>query len=199
MEVKSSVFVHPSALCESTGVGSGTRVWAFAHVMKGAKIGDDCNIGDGAFIESGAVLGNRVTVKNQVMVWDGVVIEDDVFIGPGVIFTNDGQPRSPRMPEIAPRYSRAENWRLTTVVQRGASLGAGAVLLPGITIGEYALVGAGSVVTRDVAPHQLVRGNPARPNGWVCCCAKALGDDGRCAACGKTFRLGGARVAEGPH
>jgi serine acetyltransferase len=164
--------------------------------MKGARIGNECNIGGGAFIESGAILGNRVTIKNQVMVWDGVVIEDDVFVGPGVVFTNDMRPRSPRMAGISPRYDHAENWRLTTLVRRGASLGAAAVLLPGTTIGEYALVAAGSVVTRDVLPHQLVMGNPARPAGWVCICANALNDEGRCSKCGKMFCVSGATVSE---
>ena len=108
METSNSFYVHPKALCESTEIGEGTRIWAFAHVMKGAKIGCHCNIGDAAFIESGAVLGDRVTIKNQVMVWDGVTIEDDVFVGPGVIFTNDMFPRSPRMPEIATRYENPD-------------------------------------------------------------------------------------------
>ena len=106
MDIKARVmsrFVHPAALCESDNVGESTRIWAFAHVMYGARVGRDCNIGDGAFVESGAVLGDRVTLKNQVMVWDGVRIEDDAFIGPGVIFTNDAAPRSPRMPQVRGR------------------------------------------------------------------------------------------------
>jgi UDP-2-acetamido-3-amino-2,3-dideoxy-glucuronate N-acetyltransferase len=192
MHTGSPIYVHPQALCESSAVGEGTRVWAFAHVMKGAKIGKDCNIGGGAFIESGAVLGDRVTVKNQVMVWDGVIVEDDVFLGPGVIFTNDKAPRSPRMIEVGPRYERPENWRLHTTVRRGAALGAGAVILPGITIGRYALVAAGAVVTRDVPPHQLVQGNPARPCAWLCVCAARLDDRGHCPSCGKTFHRGEA-------
>jgi acetyltransferase-like isoleucine patch superfamily enzyme len=194
MGAQLSVYVHPNALCESSDVGGGTRVWAFAHVMQGARIGSHCNVGDGAFIESGAVLGDRVTLKNQVMVWDGVLIEDDVFVGPGVIFSNDARPRSPRMPASAARYARPENWRLPTVVRRGASLGAGSVILPGLTIGQYALVAAGAVVTRDVRPQQLVLGNPARPRGWVCVCAGRLDEEGRCPACGKRFPA----VAERP-
>jgi UDP-2-acetamido-3-amino-2,3-dideoxy-glucuronate N-acetyltransferase len=189
MQARQPRYVHPAAICEAAAVGDGTRVWAFAHVMKGATIGEDCNIGGGAFIESGAVLGNRVTVKNQVMVWDGVLIEDDVFLGPGVIFTNDKLPRSPRMAEIAHRYERPENWRSATRVLRGASLGAGAVILPGVTIGQFAMVAAGAVVTRDVLPHQLVQGNPARPCAWVCVCTARLREDGSCPQCGKTVRI----------
>src|SRR5690349_365704 len=130
----SAVFVHPLACCESEQIGSGTKVWAFAHVMKGARIGENCNVCDHAFIESGAIVGNGVTVKNQVMIWDGVEVEDGCFLGPGVIFTNDKYPRSPRLsdvPEIARRYSKAENWLGRIRVCRGASIGAGAIILPG--------------------------------------------------------------------
>ncbi len=116
--------IHPQALCESKDIGAGTRIWAFAHVMSGAVIGRNCNIGDGVFIESGAIIGNEVTVKNQVMIWDGVRIEDEVFIGPGVVFTNDKTPRSPRMARVAERYQDRRNWCVPTVVHRGAALGA---------------------------------------------------------------------------
>src|SRR5271166_2262947 len=116
------VFIHPHALCEANEVGSGTRIWAFAHVMSGAIIGRDCTIGDHAFVEAGARIGNRVTIKNQVMVWDGVVVGDDAFIGPGVTFTNDLWPRSPRMclAAVARRYRKRENWLMETYVQNGA-------------------------------------------------------------------------------
>ncbi len=189
-------FRHEMALVESSYIGDGTRIWAFAHVLPQARIGSDCNICDHTFIENDVVIGDRVTIKSGVQLWDGVTLEDDVFVGPGVIFTNDMHPRSPRMPEIAPRYQHAENWRLPTLVCRGVSLGAGAVLLPGITVGQFALVGAGSVVTRDVLPHQRVLGNPARPRGWVCSCAHVLAGDCQCPACGKTFSVNGTTVAE---
>jgi UDP-3-O-[3-hydroxymyristoyl] glucosamine N-acyltransferase len=104
-----TAFVHPQALCEGE-VGPGTRVWAFAHVLRGAKVGRDCNVGDHAFIEGGAVVGHRVTIKNQVMIWEGVTVEDDVFLGPGVMFTNDRFPRSGRMPQAMQRYAHKENW-----------------------------------------------------------------------------------------
>jgi UDP-2-acetamido-3-amino-2,3-dideoxy-glucuronate N-acetyltransferase len=182
-------FVHPMALCDSEEVGEGTRIWAFAHVMKGARVGVDCNIGEGVFIESGAVLGNRVTLKNQVMIWDGVTIGDEAFIGPGVIFTNDAAPRSPRMPLVEQRYHDPARWRVLTTVEPGASLGAGAIILPGVTIGAFALVGAGSVVTRSVAPHRVVVGNPARPIGWVCACGTRLDANLHCGTCNVSHQL----------
>jgi UDP-2-acetamido-3-amino-2,3-dideoxy-glucuronate N-acetyltransferase len=178
-----ATFVHRLALCESEAVGDGTRIWAFAHVMPGAVVGRDCNVGDHAFIESGAVVGDRVTIKNNVLVWEGVTIADDAFIGPGVIFTNDRFPRSPRMPAAAARYATRSNWLLPTHVGRGASLGGGAVIAPGISIGEYALVGAGAVVTRDVAPHALVVGNPARMIGHVCQCGQPANSAAPCPRC----------------
>lgn len=152
-----SVFVHPQGLCEASNIGDGTRVWAFAHVLPGARIGRDCNICDGVFIENDVVVGDNVTVKCGVQLWDGVRLEDDVFVGPNVTFTNDLFPRSRQYPEEF----------ATTVVRRGASLGANATILPGIVIGEEAMVGAGSVVTRDVPPRAIVMGNPARVRGYT--------------------------------
>jgi acetyltransferase-like isoleucine patch superfamily enzyme len=150
------VFVHEKALCESEHVGEGTRVWAFAHVMAGARVGQGCNVGEGVFVEGAAVIGDRVTIKNGVQVWDGVVLEDDVFVGPNATFTNDPFPRSRVPVEEYP----------TTRVQRGASIGANATVLPGLTIGARAMVGAGAVVTRDVPAGAIVVGNPARIVGY---------------------------------
>lgn len=158
-------FVHPQALCE-VEIGAGSRVWAFAHILPGAKVGEACNIGDHAFIEGGAIVGDRVTIKNGVMVWQGITIEDDAFIGPGAIFTNDRYPRSPRASSALKRYADLK-WLEITRVERGASIGAGAVIGPGIVIGAHALVAAGAVVIRDVPPYRLVAGNPARAIGWV--------------------------------
>jgi acetyltransferase-like isoleucine patch superfamily enzyme len=187
------VFVHPLALCESDAVGAGTRIWAFAHVMAGAMVGCDCLIGGHAFLEAGSRIGSRVTIKNQVMVWDGIEIGDEVFVGPGVCFTNDRLPRSRRMklPAVARRYREREGWLATTRIEQGASLGAGSVILAGVTIGAYAMVAAGAVVTRDVPAHGLVQGVPARQRGWVCRCgtrlAAAHGGVRRCRQCGETF------------
>ncbi len=151
------VFVHPQGICESKTVGAGTRVWAFAHVLPKATIGADCNLCDGVFIENDVVIGDRVTIKCGVQVWDGVRLEDDVFVGPNATFTNDRFPRSKQYPES---FSK-------TVVRKGASIGANATILPGVTIGLGAMVGAGAVVTRSVPPHAIVMGNPARVTGYT--------------------------------
>lgn len=145
--------IHELAHVLATDIGEGTRIWQFAVVLKGARIGRDCNLNAHTFVEGGAVLGNRVTLKSGVYVWDGVVLEDDVFCGPNATFTNDKRPRSRQQP---PEF-------LTTIVRRGASIGAGAVILPGIVVGENAMVGAGAVVTKDVEDGAIVVGNPARP------------------------------------
>jgi UDP-2-acetamido-3-amino-2,3-dideoxy-glucuronate N-acetyltransferase len=150
-------FVHPTAICESEDIGEGTRVWAFAHVLPGARVGADCNICDHVFVENDVLIGDRVTIKCGVQVWDGVTLADDVFVGPNVTFTNDPMPRSKTYPDHF----------ATTVVARGASLGGGSVILPGLHIGRSAMVGAGAVVTRDVPPNAIVVGNPARIVGYV--------------------------------
>ena len=150
-------FLHPNGICESPTVGARTRIWAFAHVLPGARIGADCNLCDGVFVENDVVFGDRVTVKCGVQLWDGVTLEDDVFVGPNATFTNDPRPRSRQRPE---RFSR-------TVVRRGASIGANATILPGLEIGQQAMVGAGAVVTRSVPPFAVAVGNPARIVGYV--------------------------------
>ena len=143
---------HPQAIVESTQIGAGTRVWAFAHILPSAVIGDDCNICDSVFVENDVQIGDRVTVKSGTQLWDGLRVEDDVFIGPNATLTNDRFPRSKHHLEKHPE----------TRLCHGASIGAGAVLLPGITVGARAMVGAGAVVTRDVPPAAVVVGNPAR-------------------------------------
>ena len=194
---RSSASIHPTALCDGATIGEGTRVWAYAHVLAGAYIGRQCNLGDHVFIEKGVRVGDRVTVKNGAMIWDGVTIEDDAFIGPGVLFTNDRHPRSPRMSEVATRYARTDNWLRPTLVERGASLGAGAIVLCGVTIGRYALVGAGALVTRDVPDHAMVTGRPAEWAGWACRCGQRLDEEMRCDPCGVSLshEIGEARLA----
>ncbi len=150
-------FVHPGGICESPSVGEGTRVWAFAHVLPGAVIGADCNICDHVFVENDVVVGDRVTIKSGVQLWDGIRVGDDVFIGPNATFTNDPFPRSKVYPDAFP----------VTTIATGASIGANATILPGISIGRKAMVGAGSVVTRDVPPNAIVVGNPARIVGYT--------------------------------
>jgi acetyltransferase-like isoleucine patch superfamily enzyme len=156
-DTKASFFAHSHALVETTDVGEGTTIWAFVHVLPGARIGAHCNICDHCFIESGVVIGDNVTLKCGIYLWKGVTIEDNVFLGPNVVFTNDLRPRS-----------KNANFSLApTLIKHGASLGANSTILAGVTIGRYALTGIGSVITRDVKDYALVYGNPARQHGWV--------------------------------
>jgi UDP-2-acetamido-3-amino-2,3-dideoxy-glucuronate N-acetyltransferase len=150
-------FKHPNAIVESSEIGDGTRVWAFAHILAGAVIGQDCNICDHTFIEGQVAIGNRVTIKCGVQLWNGVTLEDDAFIGPNVTFTNDPFPRSKIHLEKYPQ----------TIVRKGASIGANATILPGLVIGAGAMVGAGAVVTKDVPSNAVVVGNPAQIHGYV--------------------------------
>lgn len=150
-------YVHPNALLESEHVGKDTRIWAFAHVLKNVEIGEDCNLCDYVFVESGVKIGNRVTIKNGISLWEGLVIEDDVFLGPNAVFTND----------MFPRSKKHSGGFLSTLLKQGASIGANATILCGITLGRYSLIGAGSVVTKSVPDFALVTGNPARFRYWV--------------------------------
>ena len=189
MSLDPTVFVHERALCDSEDIGPRTRVWAFAHVMPGARIGADCNVGDHAFIEGGARIGDRVTIKNGVAIWDRVTVEDEVFLGPNMVFTNDLRPR-------AGFKTSAEQW-LPTLVRRGATIGANATIVCGVTIGVAAFVGAGSVVVRDVPAHGLVVGNPARRSGWVCACGERLTAPLAC-TCGRRYQLISAAAGLAP-
>lgn len=153
----SDFFVHDKAICETVRVGKNTRIWAFVHIMDNVIIGEDCNFGDHSFVESGVVIGDRVTVKNGVSVWNGVIIEDDVFLGPNCVLTNDLFPRS--------RVYHSEN--MVTTIKKGTSIGANATIVCGITLGEYCMVGAGSVVTKDVPPFALIVGVPGKIKGYI--------------------------------
>ncbi|MBI1922650.1 N-acetyltransferase [Candidatus Poribacteria bacterium] len=162
--MKNDFFIHESALVESDSIGRNTKIWAFAHVLKGSVIGENCNIGDHCFIESNVKIDNNVVIKNGTSIWNGTVIKDSVFIGPNVAFINDRYPRS--------KIYRDEY--ISSIIEKGASIGANATLLGGIKIGEYAMIGAGSVVTKDVPAYTLVYGNPARIRGYVCKCGEKL-------------------------
>jgi len=189
-EVK-KVFIHPTAVVEEGAIiGEGTRIWHFVHVRSGAKIGRNCNIGKDVYIDVGVEIGDNVKIQNGVSVYRGVKLEDDVFVGPYAVFTNDLYPRA---------FNR--DWKVVpTLVKRGASIGANATIVCGVTIGEYAMVAAGAVVTRDVPPHGLVMGNPARLRGFVCYCGKPLRDSDivektsehvvfKCPECGREVRI----------
>ena len=146
------MFIHQLSDVKSLDIGAGTRVWQFSVIFEGAKIGKDCNICAHTLIENDVIIGDRVTIKSGAYIWDGITLEDDVFIGPCVAFTNDKQPRSKSYPE---QFSKM-------LIKHNASIGANATLLPGITIGKYAMVGAGAVVTKDVPDYAVVVGNPAK-------------------------------------
>lgn len=183
-----SFYVHPSGICESEHVGDGTRIWAFAHVLPDARLGSDCNINDHVFIENDVVVGDRVTVKSGVQLWDGVRLGDDVFVGPNATFTNDPFPRSKEYPD-----SFAQ-----TVVGPGASIGANAVILPGVRIGRRSMIGAGAVVVRDVPAHAIVVGNPARIVGYADSAPTPRADEGLAVMTGSTGDdlPGGAEMIE---
>lgn len=175
-------FVHPTSVVgEPVEIGEGTRIWHFCHIMAGAKIGRNCVLGQNVFVAAGAILGDNIKVQNNVSVYDGVVLEDDVFCGPSVVFTNVFNPRS--------FISRRKEFRKTWV-KKGATLGANATIVCGCTIGQYAFVGAGSVVTRNVPDYALVYGNPSRVMGWMCRCAEEIvfrSSRARCRGCGRRY------------
>jgi acetyltransferase-like isoleucine patch superfamily enzyme len=159
------VFVHETAIVEAGAViGEGTRIWHHAHVREGACIGTNCMLGKNVFVDAGVIIGDGVRIQNNVSVFAGVTLDDEVFVGPSAVFTNDRFPRA-----------HGSAWApATTRVRRGASIGANATIVAPVEIGAWAIVGAGSVVTRAIQPHQLVIGNPARPAGWCCWCGRVV-------------------------
>ena len=190
-----SFFVHESSYVdEPASIGAGTKVWHFSHIMKNCIVGENCNIGQNVVVSPDVVIGNNVKIQNNVSIYTGCILEDDVFCGPSMVFTNVVNPRS--------HVVRRQEYR-KTVVRRGASLGANSTIVCGITIGQYAFVGAGSVVTRDVPDYALIYGNPARVRGWMCNCGVKLPfgsqsqtEESRCEACGRQYRRSGSRVEE---
>ena len=174
-------FVHPSSIVDDGArVGCGTRIWHFCHVSAGADIGAECVLGQNVFVADGVVVGDRVRIQNNVSLYDGVVLEDEVFCGPSAVFTNVRTPRS--------GVSRKDEYA-RTVVRRGATIGANATIVCGVEVGAYSLIGAGAVVTADVAPHRLLVGVPARAVGWVSHAGEVLGDDLVCPRTGRQYRL----------
>lgn len=179
--------MHPSSVIdEGAEIGSGTRIWHFCHVMPGARIGRHCNIGQNVFIAAGVCIGDNVKIQNNVSLYTGVIVQDDAFIGPSVVFTNVINPRS--------HVERKSEYK-QTLVQRGASIGANATIVCGVTLGVYSFVGAGAVVTRSVFDYGLVYGNPARQQGWICSCGVKLESKPRqadkiykCHNCGIVYR-----------
>ena len=179
--VNRGVFIHPNALVESESVEEDTRIWAYVHILPGAKIGKNCNICDHVFIENDVIVGDNVTIKSGVQLWNGVRIGSNVFIGPNVTFTNDIKPRSKIYP---PEFVK-------TYVREGASIGANATIICGITIGKWAMIGAGAVVTEDIPDYTLAYGVPAKVKGYVCECGRDLyfeGDIAICKKCGKKYQ-----------
>jgi UDP-2-acetamido-3-amino-2,3-dideoxy-glucuronate N-acetyltransferase len=179
--------IHPSAYVdEGAAIGAGTTIWHFCHVNAGAVIGTDCSLGQNVVVMPRVRIGNRVKIQNNVSVYEGVTLEDEVFCGPSCVFTNVLNPRS--------GVSRKSEY-LPTLVRRGASIGANATIVCGVTIGEYAFVGAGAVVTKDVPAYALVIGVPARGAGWMCQCGEALPAGLVCNACGRAYRQQGGGLS----
>lgn len=179
----SDYFVHESSYVDDGAViGAGTKIWHFCHVMPRAKIGERCNIGQNVLVSSDVTLGNNVKIQNNVSLYTGVIVEDDVFLGPSMVFTNVINPRS--------HVNRKDEYK-TTLVRKGASIGANATIVCGITLGRYCFVGAGSVVTRDIPDYALAYGSPARVRGWMCQCGEQLKfehDRAVCHSCGDAYR-----------
>ncbi len=174
-----SYYAHPTAeVSEKAKIGKGTKIWHQAQIREGAIIGENCNLGKGVYVDFDVKIGNNVKIQNYVSVYHGVEIEDDVFVGPAAVFTNDKHPRA---------WLWDETRLCHTKIRKGASIGANATIVCGVEIGEYAMVAAGAVVTKNVPPHALVMGVPAKVVGFVCECGEKLDENFKCPACGKEY------------
>jgi len=175
------VFIHPTSVVDSPcAIGAGTKIWHFCHLMTGCDIGENCTLGQNVFVASGVMIGSGVKIQNNVSLYAGVILEEDVFVGPSAVFTNVTTPRA-----FIDRKQQFE----TTLVKKGASIGANATIVCGVTIGEYAMIGAGAVITSDVPDCTLIVGNPARSLGRVCRCGARLDDTVHCTVCGQRITL----------
>lgn len=175
------VQIHPTAIVdEGALLGEGTRIWHWVHVCAGARLGENCSLGQNVYVGNDVVIGDNVKIQNNVSVYDAVLLEDDVFCGPSVVFTNVINPRSGIV---------RKNEYKQTLVKRGATIGANATIVCGVSIGEYAFIGAGALVSRDVEPYALVTGVPARRKAWICSCGNKLTGDMRCTACGSKYKI----------
>lgn len=175
-------FLHPSSyIDENVSIGAGTKIWHFCHVQSGAEIGENCSLGQNVNVANNVRIGNNVKVQNNVSLYEGVILEDYVFCGPSMVFTNDLTPRS--------RYPKGSSGYKRTLVKHDATIGANATIVCGIEIGEWALIAAGAVVTKDVLPHALMVGVPARQIGWVCECGQVLDSRLYCADCGSQYHV----------
>lgn len=182
-------FIHETSIAdEGAKIGKGTKIWHFSHVQKGAVIGESCSLGQNVNIGENAVVGNHVKIQNNVSVYGGVVLEDYVFCGPSMVFTNDLTPRS-KYPKGSANYKK-------TLIEQGATIGANATVICGITIGKNAMIGAGAVITHDIPPHVLVSGVPARHVGFVCECGNVLKGSLTCSACGRKYKKHGKGLVE---
>ena len=184
--MENEYYAHKTAVIdEGAQIGSGSKVWHFSHVMSSAKIGTSCILGQNVFVGNNVILGNNVKVQNNVSVYEGVICEDDVFLGPSMVFTNVVNPRS--------SVERKDEFK-TTLVKKGATIGANVTIVCGVTLGEYCMIGAGAVVTKDILPFALVTGVPAKQTGWVSRSGEILGDDLTCPKTGEKYNLAGTNL-----
>jgi len=178
--------IHPTSDVQTNNIGEGTVIWQYTVILPGAVIGNNCNINAHSFVENDVIIGNNVTLKCGVYLWDGIYLEDDVFVGPGVVFINDKYPRS----------KAHDKKHIDTYIEKGVSLGAASIIMAGIRIGKYAMIGAGGVVTKDVPNNTLWIGNPARQVGFVCDCGNRLDDNLHCNECGAEYKIVNNRIVK---